>query len=326
MNSVRRRLTLALGLTPLAAIAMPAWSQDAAYPSRPMRLVVPYGAGTGLDVLTRALVLKLGDELKTGIVVENLAGSNGIIGTQAVARSAADGYTLLATTQSHYTSGMLYSNLPYEPGKFVPVARYGQAQLVVVCSPGLGYSHVQALIADAKNHPRKLSFASLGSGSSAHMAGALFNSIAGTQLLHVPYKDASQALTDTVRGEPTINFVALPTAAAQIKAGKLKALAVTGSRRSHSLPDIPTLAESGLPGYEFVAWYALLAPEGTPAQAVHRISSAVSQITASAEFAAVLSRMGMDPMADNASELAAKLPLENAQWQKIVALTQAKVD
>jgi tripartite-type tricarboxylate transporter receptor subunit TctC len=322
MTFIPRRTLL---LSSLLVAARFAHAQDD-YPNKPIRVVVPYGAGTGLDILTRSITVKLGEELKTSIVIENMAGSNGVIGTQSVARAPADGYTLLATTQSHYTSSMMYSNLQYDPNKFIPVARFGQAQLVVVSASSSSFNNALALVAEAKKPGSKLSFASLGSGSSAHMAGALFNSIAGTQLLHVPYKEASQALTDTIRGEPSINFVAMPTAAAQVKAGKLKAIAVTGTKRSASLPDVPTLAESGLPGYEFAAWYAFLAPEGTPPAVVQKISAAVSKITGSADFNALLVKMGLDPMADNAREMAAKLPAENARWQKIVQLTNAKVD
>ncbi len=324
-HPTRRSVLLAATSLALAGAAPAAWAADD-YPSKPIRIVVPYGAGTGLDVLTRSISIKLGEELKTSIVVENLAGSNGIIGTSAVVRAPADGYTLLATTQSHYTAGMMYSNMPYDPNKFIPVARFGQAQLVVVAANGSLFSSAQTLVAEAKKAPNRLSFASLGSGSSAHMAGALFNSIAGTQMLHVPYKEASQALTDTMRGEPSINFVAMPTAAAQINAGRLKAIAVTGNVRSASLPEVPTLMESGFQGYEFAAWYAFLAPEGTPAAVVQKVSAAVSKITSSPEFVASLVRMGLDPMPDNAREMAAKLPAENARWQKIVSLTNAKVD
>ncbi len=296
------------------------------YPIKGIRIVVPYGAGTGLDVLTRAMTLRLSEELKVNVFVENLAGSNGIIGTQSVARSNADGYTLLATTQSHYTSGMMYDNLPYDPGRFFPVARFGQAQLVIVASPQSNFSNIQGLVAQAKKNPNELSFASLGSGSSAHMAGALFNSMAGTQLLHVPYKDASQALTDVMRGEPSINFVAMPTAASQMKAGKLKAIAVTGIKRAGLLPDVPTVSESGVMGYEMGAWYALLAPEGTPNGVVQKISTSVLKIIRSPEFLAILERMGMDPMPEDTKEFTARLPAEIARWQKIVTLTKVKVD
>jgi tripartite-type tricarboxylate transporter receptor subunit TctC len=323
--SMRRSVLLAIAGIALAGATTAAFADDA-YPSKPIRIVVPYGAGTGLDVLTRSILIKLGEELKTSLQVENLAGSNGIIGTTAVVRAPADGYTLLATTQSHYTAGMMYNNMPYDPNKFIPVARFGQAQLVVVTANTSSFSNAQTLVAEAKKSPNKLSFASLGSGSSAHMAGALFNSIAGTQLIHVPYKEASQALTDTIRGEPSINFVAMPTAASQIKAGRLKAIAVTGAKRSASLPDVPTLGESGLAGYDMVAWYAFLAPEGTPSAVVQKISAAVSKITSSSEYAASLVRMGLDPMPDNARGMADKLPAENARWQKIVLLTNAKVD
>ena len=323
MRSQARRALL-LATASLAFAASSAMAADD-YPTRPIRIVVPYGAGTGLDVLTRVMAQKLGEELKTSITVENLAGSNGIIGTQAVARAASDGYTLLATTQSHYTAGIMYKNMPYDAFKFIPVSRFGQAQLVVVSSPATGFNTVQQLVEQAKKQPGKLSFASLGSGSSAHMAGALFNSLAGTNLMHVPYKEASQALTDTMRGEPSINFVAMPTAAAQIKAGKLRALGVTGARRSASLPEVPTLAEAGVSGYDMVAWYALLAPEGTPQPVVQKVSAAVTRITASSEFRSMLERMGMDPMPDDAKSFAAKLPAEIARWREIVALTDAKV-
>lgn len=327
MNYPARRKVLiaaAAGLA-LCAAAVPAAAADE-YPVKSIRIVVPYGAGTGLDVLTRAMVVRLTEDLKVGVVVENLAGSNGIIGTQAVARAAPDGYTLLATTQSHYTSGMMYGNLPYDPLKFIPVARFGQAQLVVVASPQSGFSSTQTLVADAKKNPNKLSFASLGSGSSAHMAGALFNSMAGTQLMHVPYKDASQALTDVMRGEPSINFVAMPTAAAQIKGGKLKAIAVTGAKRSGLLPEVPTVSESGVAGYDMGAWYALLAPEGTPPAVVQKISASVMKVIGTAEFRATLDRMGMDPMPEDTREFSARLPAEIVRWQKIVTLTNVKVD
>lgn len=325
MNRFYRRTLVGIAVAAGLCVAMPGAAQDS-YPNRTIRVIVPFGAGTGLDTLTRALTVKLAEELKTSIVVENQTGSNGIIGTTTVARAPADGYTLLATTQSHYTSGMMYNNMPYDPGKFVPVARFGQAQLVVVTSTTSTATNIQSFLSEARKAPKKLSFASLGTGSSAHMAGTLFNSLAGTQLLHVPYKEASQALTDTIRGEPTINFVALPTAAAQMKAGKLQALAVTGLKRSQSLPDTPTLNESGLQGYELVAWYAFLAPEGTPPDVVQKLSASVSRITASAEFSATLARMGLDPMADNARDFAAKLPAENTRWQKIVTLANAKGD
>lgn len=320
MINICRRALLLSAL--LATVGFAHASDD--FPSKPIRIVVPYGAGTGLDTLTRSISMKLSEELKTSIVVENLGGGNGIIGTQSVARAAADGYTLLATTQSHYTAAMMHSNMPYDPNKFVPVARFGQAQLVVVASNDAPFSDVKSLVAQARKSPGKLSFASLGNGSSAHMAGALFNNIASTKLLHVPYKEASQALTDTIRGEPSVNFVAMPTAAGQIKAGKLKAIGVTGASRSASLPEVPTLNESGLAGYDFVAWYAFLAPEGTPPTVVQKLSAAVSKITSSPEFAASLVRMGLDPMPDNAREFAAKLPAENARWQKIVSLIHAK--
>lgn len=324
MPTLTRRTALAasIGIS-LGLVAPLASAQD--YPFRSIRIVVPFSAGTGLDTITRIMGERLGRELHASVVIENISGSNGIIGTHVVARAPADGYTLLATTQSHYISGMMYNNLPYDPGRFVPVARFGLAQLVVVASAEAGFSNAQGLIAEAKQQPEKLSFASLGSGSSAHMAGALLNSLAGTQLLHVPYKDASQALIDTIRGEPSINFVAMPTAAAQIKGGKLKAIAVTGAKRSASLPDVPTLAESGVTGYDWTTWYGMLAPEGTPPGVVQKVSTAIMKVATSPDFLAALGRIGLDPMSDGASDFTSKLPPETARLQKIVTLTSAKV-
>jgi len=326
MQTYTRRTALKAGLG-MSLGLVPLWAHAQDYPSKPIRIIVPYGAGTGLDVLVRAgIVQYLTQELNVGIVVENIAGSNGIIGTSTVARAPADGYTLLTTTQAHYVSSMMYPNLPYDPARFMPVARFGATQLVVVASANSSFSDARSFIAEARKNPKKLSFASLGSGSSAHMAGALFNSLAGIELLHVPYKDASQALTDTMRGEPSINFVALPTAAAQIKAGKLKAIAVTGATRSASLPDVPTLAESGVDGYDVTPWYALLAPEGTPSAVVEKLSASIMKIVATPEFRAVLNRMGMEPMPNSANEFTARLPAETARWQKIVSLTKVKVE
>lgn len=313
-----------LGLVSWCLIWTSALAQD--YPQKPIRIVIPYGAGTGLDVLVRSMTEKLGAELKTTLVVENIPGSNGIIGTQAVQRAPADGYTLLASTQSHYTSGLMYKNMPYDPQRFIPVARFGSAQLVLVTSPTNRFSSLQMLTAEAREKPNQLSFASLGSGSSAHMAGALFANMAGIQLMHVPYKEASQALTDTMRGEPTVNLVALPTAATQMAAGKLRALAVTGSRRSNSLADIPTVQESGVAGYEFVAWYGLFAAEGTPPQVVQKVSAAVVKVASTPEFNAALEKLGLDPMLDDAREFGMKLPAELSRWQKIIQLTGVKVD
>jgi tripartite-type tricarboxylate transporter receptor subunit TctC len=316
-----RKILSGLGLGLCCTLVL---AQD--YPNKPIRVVIPYGAGTGLDVLVRSMTDKLGAELKTTLVVENLPGSNGIIGTQAVQRAPADGYTLLASTQSHYTSGLMYKNMPYDPQRFVPVARFGSAQLVMVTAPSHRLLTAQMLITEARDKPNLVSFASLGSGSSAHMAGALLANLAGVQLMHVPYKEASQALTDTLRGEPTFNLVALPTAATQMAAGKLRALAVTGNRRSGSLPDIPTLQESGVPGYEFVAWYGLFAAEGTPAAVVQKVSTAVVKVASTPEFKASLDKLGMDAMLDDAREFNAKLPHELNRWQKIIQLTGAKVD
>jgi len=324
LTLTRRLVTLAAMGLALSAVGHVANAQD--YPQRPVQVIVPFGAGTGLDTVARFVADRLAREWNVGVVVQNRPGSSGIIGTDAVARAKADGYTLLATTQVHYTNGNLYKTLPYDPTLFVPVARITAAQLVMIAAPGAGFDSVQGLIAEAKAYPQKVSYASLGSGSTAHMAGALFNLLAGTQILHVPYKEASQALSDTMRGDVSVNFVAIPTAAAQLKAGKLKAIGVTGRKRSTVLPNVPTVAESGLPGYELVAWHGLLAPAGTPPAIVEKISSSVLRIAQAPEFQAVLQSQGLDLVLEGASEFSDKLPAELKRWAHVIASTGVKLD
>lgn len=326
MKKISRRHALAFGAAVgLMLDATHALAQE--YPSKPVRIVVPYGISTGLDVVTRALAERLSIDLGVNVIVENISGSNGIIGTQVAAQARPDGYTLLATTNSHYTSNLLYDKLPYDPMKFVPVARLGAAQTVMVTATSATFSDVQSLVLQAKKQPKQLSFASLGVGSTAYVSSALFAHLTGTQFLHVPYKDPAQALTDTVRGEPSTFFVALLTAESQLKAGKLKAIAVTGTKRATRLPDVPTFAEAGVSGFEqVVAWYPLLAPEGTPAAVVQRISASVVKILGTEDFRAMLDRMGLSPMPDGATDFARKLPAEIAALQKNAMLVKNQAD
>jgi tripartite-type tricarboxylate transporter receptor subunit TctC len=308
----------------LCGISFGAMAQD--YPQRPVQVIVPFGAGTGLDIVARFVAERLGKEWGSNVVVENRAGSNGIIGTNAVARAAPDGHTLLATSQTFYTNAYLQKNLPYDPQSFVPVARMASTQLVIVAASSAKFNDMKSLIAEAKAQPMKLTFASQGNGSSAHMAGAWFDSMAGTKMLHIPYKESSQGVTDTIRGEVSLFFVAISVALPHMKSGRLKAIAVTGLQRSAQLPDVPTVSESGLPGYTMVTWHVLLAPGGTPAALVEKISNGVMKVASAPDFAKVLLNQGLDPMLDSAKDLAAKLPGELAYWQKVVDATGVKLD
>lgn len=325
MRSIIRRLAVLLNVSIALAVHGTAVTAEE-YPQRQVQVIVPFGASSGLDVVTRFVADRLAREWNSTLVVENRPGGGGVMGTEIVARAKPDGYTLLATTQTLYTNASLYKTQPYDASKFIPVARITAVPLVIVAGPNARFDNIKGLIAEAKANPGKLSYASLGSGSTAHMAGALLNSLAGTQMLHVPYKESSQGVTDTMRGEVSLNFVAIPTAAAQIRAGKLKAIAVTGTKRTTALPDVPTVAESGIPGYEFVAWHGLLAPPGTPPAVVERISASVLKVARTPEFHTLLQNQGFELNLDGASDFSAKLPAELVYWAKVVAATGVKLE
>ncbi len=325
MPRIMHRLAILLNVGIASAIlGTAAIAQD--YPQRQVQVIVPFGVSSGLDIVTRFVADRLSREWSSAVVVENRPGGGGVAGTDIVARAKPDGYTLLATTQTLYTNASLYKTQPYDASKFVPIARITAVPLVIVAGPTVPFDNIKGLVAEAKANPGRLSYASLGSGSTAHMAGALLNSLAGTQMLHVPYKESSTALTDTMRGEVSINFVAIPTAAAQIRGGKLKAIAVTGTKRTAALPDVPTVAESGIAGYEFVAWHGLLAPPGTPPAVVEKISSSVLKVARAPEFLAILQSQGLELSLDGASDFSAKLPTELVYWAKVVAATGVKLE
>lgn len=313
-------IALACGVVP-AALA-----QALDYPRKPVHMIVSFGAGAGLDVVARHIADRLSQEWKTTVLVENRPGASGAIAAKTVANAAPDGYTLLATSQVHYTNALLYKSLPYELSSFASIARIGGTQLVVVVPATSRFDKLQGVLSYAKANPGKISYASLGNGSSAHMAGSLLSSMAGVELLHVPYKEGSQALTQTISGEVAMNVVAITTAMAQVKAGKLKALGVTGATRSASMPEVPTVAEAGLAGYDLIPWYVLLAPAGTPQAVVDKISASVLKIARTPEFEDMLKKQGLELMVDGSREITQKLPGEVAKWEKAVTATGLKLD
>jgi len=319
---VRSLFAITLACAPVAAVL--AQAQD--YPRKPVQMIVSFGAGAGLDVVARHIGERLGQEWKTTVLVENRPGASGAIAAKAVANAAPDGYTLLATSQVHYTNTLLYKSLPYELSSFAAIARIGGTQLVVVVPATSRFDKLQGVLSFAKANPGKISYASLGNGSSAHMAGSLLGSMAGAEFLHVPYKEGSQALVQTISGEVAMNVVAITTAMAQVKAGKLKALGVTGATRSASMPDVPTVAESGLPGYDLIPWYVLLAPAGTPHAIIEKISTSVLKIARTPEFADVFKAQGLELMVDGSREITHKLPGEVAKWEKAVTATGLKLE
>ena len=267
------------------------------FPARSVRLIVPQSAGGGADILARTVGQKLSEAWGQPVVIDNRPGAAGIIGTEAVAKAAPDGYTLLmGAISTHAINPSLYKTLSYDPVKdFAPVTMVATAPLLVVVHPSLPVNSTQELIALAKAKPGQLFFASAGSGNSAHLAGELFKTMANVDLVHVPYKGATPAETDLIGGQVSVMFSSILSALPHAKAGKMKALAVTSARRSSIAPDLPTVAESGVPGYDVNPWYGLFAPAGTPRAIVERINRDVARILAQPDVRQRFATLGAEP-------------------------------
>ena len=298
------------------------------YPSRPIRLVVPFPAAGTTDILARAAAQKLSEALGQAVVVDNRPGAGGNIGSDLVAKSAPDGYTLLmGTVGTHAINPSLYSKMPYDHVKdFVPVVLVAGVPNVLVVNPALPVNSVADLIKLAKEKPGTINFASSGSGTSIHLSGELFKTMAGVELTHVPYKGSSPALTDLIGGQVQIMFDNLPSALPQIKGGKLRAVAVTSSKRAPALPDVPTISESGLPGFEASSWFGVLAPAGTPAPIVARINAEVNKWLQSADAREKLLSQGAEAAGGSPEQFAAHIRAESDKWAKVVKASGAKVD
>ena len=299
-----------------------------AYPTKPIRIVVPFPAGGTTDVLARAAAQKLAETLGQPAVVDNRPGAGGNIGAELVAKSAPDGYTLLmGTVGTHAINPGLYPKLPYDHVKdFAPVILVAGVPNVLVINPALPVNSVPELIAYAKANPGKLNFASSGNGTSIHLSAELFKTMAGVQMTHVPYKGSAPALQDLVGGQVQLMFDNLPSSLALIKGGKLKALAVTSSTRAAALPDVPTLAESGLPGFEASSWFGLLAPAGTPPPVIAKLNGEIAKWLATPEAKEKLLAQGANAAGGTAEEFAQFIAAETAKWQKVVKESGAKVD
>lgn len=327
-----RSAKTSIALLSLAAIAVSmSFSPSAlaqSFPSRPLRIVVPFPAGGTTDVLARAVAQKLTETLGQPVVVDNRPGAGGNIGAELVAKSPPDGYTLLmGTVGTHAINPGLYPKMPYDHVRdFAPVILVAGVPNVLVVNPSLPVNSVQELIAYAKANPGKLNFASSGNGTSIHLSGELFKTMAGVQIMHVPYKGSAPALQDMVGGQVQLMFDNLPSSLALIKGGKLKALAVTSSARAAALPDVPTMAESGLPGFEASSWFGLLAPAGTPQPAIAKLNAEVARWLASPEAKEKLLAQGAIAAGGTPEDFARHIAAETAKWQKVVKESGAKVD
>src|SRR5256886_5655572 len=292
----------------LLFLAAAAFAQT--FPSKPVRIVVPFPPGGGADTLARIMEPKLAGIWAQPIVVENRPGASGHIGADFVARSAPDGHTLLMSS----TASLTEKNV----GQFAPVSLVSASPYVVTANPKVAASDIRGLIALAKASPGKLSFGSSGTGAASHLSAELFKSMAGVDLLHVPYKGTGQALTDLLAGHVNLMFAPSQTVMPYVHAGKLKALAVTGARRSETLPDLPTVAESGLPGYEAMGWFGLLAPAATPKGTVAKLSADANRVLAMSEVREKMLGLGAEPAGNTPEQFARFIRSDQAKWSRLM--------
>ena len=314
-------LALLLGGLPAACLAD-------AYPAKTIRIVAPFPPGGPADILSRIIANRLGLSLGQQVIVENRPGAGGNIGADFVAKSPADGYTLLlGFVGTHAINASLYSKMPYDNVKdFEPVAQVATVTIVLVVHPSVPATSVKELVALAKAKPGQLTFGSPGNGTPQHLAGELFNTMAGVSMLHVPYKGAVPALTDLLGGRISMIFSSMPPALPHVRNGKIRALGVTSLERTPAAPDIPTIAESGLPGYVVDNWYGILAPRGTPKEIVAKLSAEIVKIMGLPDVKENLSAQGADPAGSTPEQFAAYIKDETAKWAKIVKFSGARVD
>ena len=308
-----------------AFAALPAGAQS--YPSRPVRVIVPFAAGGPADIYARFVGQRLQEALGQPFVVEDRPGGGSVLGTDAVAKSAPDGYTLLMMSNTHTVNESLISNKPFQLLRdFVPVAPVNYSDLVLVVHPSVPANTLKEFIALAKSKPHDLNYASSGPGTPYHMAGELFKAMAGLDIVHVPYKGSSGARTDILGGQVQMMFDAITTMAPNVRAGKLKALGTTGKVRSPVLPEVPTVAEAGVPGYEAVIWLGVMAPVGTPKPIVERLNAEIRRIVNSAEVREAWAKQGAAPLSMSTDEFGQHLRDDIAKWAQVVKISGAKVD
>jgi len=325
-SSARHGALLVMLISVVLASGLAGRADD--YPNRPITLMVPYAAGGGNDLIARAVADRMGEALGQSIVIENRGGAGGIIATRQVARADPDGYTLLiGGTGTLAIDPTLYANVGYDPRRdFAPVGLIATGALVLVVHPSVPARSVAELIALAKREPGVLNYASAGSGSGIHLAAELFASMAGISLTHVPYKGSAPALADLIGGHVALYFSSLPPAIGLVRDGKLRALAVTGATRSSVFPDLPTVAEAGVPGYEAVLHYGIVAPAGTPRSIIDRLNTELRAALASAQVQARLAGEGAEALPSTPEQYAEDIDREERKWSNIVKTAGVKVD
>ena len=317
MTIVQRVLSLLASTVMILAAAAPSTAQD--YPSHPIKMIVPFGAGGPTDIFTRLLAEELRKALKQPFVLENRPGAGTIIGTEAAAKSPPDGYTLLMISATQTTTETLVPSKPYKLLRdFVPVASLLNSELVMVAHPAVPVNTVKDFITLAKSKPGALNYASSGVGSNYHMAGELFKNLTGTNILHVPYKGSSGARNDIISGQIEMMFDSVPSMAPMIQAGRVKALGTTGKMRSAILPDVPTLSEAGVPGYEATIWIGVMAPAGTPQPIVTLLNTEINKILARADVVEAWTKQGATAMSMTPEQFGDYVQSEIDKWARVI--------
>ena len=322
MKTLPRGIALCFGFLATGSAAL---AQN--YPARPIRLVVSFAAGGGVDLVARLVGQKLSESWNQQVVIDNRPGAGGNVSAELVAKSPADGYTLYLSSASVVVNASLYKSLPYDPLKdFAPVTLLVNAHNVLVAHPSLPAKNIRELIALAKKKPGQINYASTGSGSSGHLAMELFRSMAGIELMHVPYKVIGQTTADLLSGQVSLWFPTMPGVMQHIKGGRMTALGVSGSRRAPALPNVPTIAEAGVPGYDASTWYPLLAPAGTPSAIVDKLNAQLVIILAMPDVREKLQAQGIEPVGSSPAQLSTHLKSELVKWEKVVRMSGARVD
>jgi tripartite-type tricarboxylate transporter receptor subunit TctC len=315
----------ALAAAPAALAQAPGGASD--WPTKPVRIVVPFAAGGGTDLTARITAQKLSAKYGQAFIVENKPGAGGSVGTDIVAKSKPDGYTLVVVSGSHTINPSLYKSLPYNTLKdFLAVSNLVSGPALMVVHPSVPASNVREFIALAKARPDAFAFASSGNGSPPHLGGELFNALAGVQMVHVPYKGNGPAYADLIGGQVQVMFPNIATAMPLVKAGKLKVLAVTSRERTRIAPEIPTIAESGLPEYELNSWFGLLAPAGTPVAIINRLQQDIAKFYQEPQLRQALMEQGVEPLASTPEAFTAQIQAETAYWARMFQRLKVTVD
>lgn len=319
-RSLRGISQFIVGCFAMAAWCTPALAQQ--YPTKPIRIISPFAAGGGNDAISRTIAAKLTESVKQQVIVENRTGANGIVGTEIAARAAPDGYTITLIPSGHAVNASLYRKLPYDSIRdFSPISLVGSSPLILVVHPALPVKNVKELVWFAQARPGELTYSSAGVGSSGHLAGALFDTLTGTKMIHVPYKGNALALTDLMGGQVVLTFATSASVMPHVRSGRLRALAGTGATRSPAVANMPTIAEAGVPGYEASLWYGFVGPAGLSQEIVQRLNTLIVAAIAAPDVRDRLTNAGVDPKSSSPEELGRLMVTDVKRWARVIERT-----